>query len=367
MSIFKAAIIDDGAISELFDSSQDLLVNENLEIITEDFEDGSCGHASDCISLIKNLTDISDIEWFNICVLDDKTDNGSVDRLIRGLRICEDEDVKLIHMSIGSVEFADLSRIKEAVDRLISKGTVIVAALSNSGRKTYPACIDGVIGVKSCKPSDMKEHIYVEEPFDGIHFLVGSEHRICTFGVDMVTEESNSMAAPVITARVIDILRKDFSLNSAQVYELLKNTAAEVRADDKRASFGGVSEEEVEMPIIAWYTDDHGTALELAEKVKEYFTADGYNAEVCSAEYKGYRALPTEDIAGYFTAVRNYCMCDILMAVFEDAEMLEKFRSFDIIVTDRGIGSFKGSKSEIVNCSGSSPAEIFEEIMSRFE
>lgn len=369
MSIFKAAIIDDGAISELFDNSQDLIVDENLEIITENFKDGSCGHASDCISLIKNLTDISDIEWLNISVLDDMTDNGSLDRLIRGLEICESENVKLIHMSIGSVEFADMERIKSVVDRLLENGTVIVAALSNSGRKTYPACIDGVIGVKTCKPSDMKEHIYIEEPFDGINFLVGSEHKIRIFGVDMVTEECNSMAAPVITAKVIDILRKDASLSPEQVYDILKNNATETRADDKKESFKGISEEEIEMPIIGWYMKDKAAALELAEKVGQYFISEGYNAEVCSAGYAGYKSLPDEDIAGYFVAVRNYCMCDILIAVFDDSEMLKKFSSFDIIVTDNNTDKefYGNEKSEVIDCSGIGSAEIFDEIMRKFE
>ena len=58
--------------------------------------------------------------------------------------------------------------------------------MSNSGKLTYPACISGVIGVKSGDGIENNGYIYVDSPFDSISFIAGSEHEIRLFDVEYI-------------------------------------------------------------------------------------------------------------------------------------------------------------------------------------
>ncbi len=93
MNRLKAAIIDDGAHSQLFNSSEGIAVDGYSDIKEVSFNENYCSHATECMALIRKFTDLSDIDWLNIRVLDNETDSGSVDRFIRAWEICLEKNL----------------------------------------------------------------------------------------------------------------------------------------------------------------------------------------------------------------------------------------------------------------------------------
>lgn len=73
---------------------------------------------------------------------------GFSDDLALAINDAADKKVSLIHMSVGSTREEDCQIISEAINKAVDNKICIVAASDNFGEKTYPACLDGVIGVK---------------------------------------------------------------------------------------------------------------------------------------------------------------------------------------------------------------------------
>ncbi|MCR4888793.1 MAG: hypothetical protein K5979_06405, partial [Ruminococcus sp.] len=275
-----------------------------------------------------------------------------------------EKNVKLIHMSIGSEYFMDFPKIKEITEKLLANGTVLVASMSNSGKFTYPACISGVIGVKSGDDIENNEHIYVDSPFDCISFIAGSEHEVRLFDVEYTTQKCNSMAAPVITAKVIDILRKFPEADNCEVADELKKSALSLQKEDIYDEFGEISEEELETPVLGIYLSDKKSCIELAEGLHELFEADGYNAAVCSSSYSGFRKLPEKCLPAYFSRIRDFCMCDIILVCINDSSVFEKFSSFDIVVADDI--TVCPEKCEAIISGKIDKADIYSDIIRKF-
>ena len=364
MNRLKAAIIDDGAHPQLFNSSEGISVDGYSDVKEGAFNENYCSHATECMALIRKFTSLSDINWLNIRVLDNETYSGSIDRFIRALEICLEKNVKLIHMSIGSEYFMDFPKIKEITEKLLANGAVLIASMSNSGKLTYPACISGVIGVKSGDGIENNGYIYVDSPFDSISFIAGSEHEIRLFDVEYITQKCNSMAAPVITAKVIDILRNSPEADSREVADELKKSALSIKKEDIYDETGEISEEELQTPVLGIYLSDQKSSVELAEGLHKLFEADGYNAAVCSSSYGGYRKLPEKCLPAYFSRISDFCMCDIILVCINDSSIFEKFNSFDIVVADDI--TVCPEKYEIIISAEKDKADIYSDILRKF-
>ena len=214
-----AAIIDDGinTASEYLTASW--FVDADLTIKPYVPDEVVDTHADTCFKIIRKYGGVcSDVSWHSIKVLDVQSRRGNVDSLIRALEFCEETGVKLIHLSIGTRHFMEFERIDECVSKLAAKGIIIVAALSNAGIITYPACMPQVIGVKHSKELSENEYLYEFNPKDGIEFEAATFHSLED---GTVTKRANSHAAPLITACIADFLCKNPNVDIYTVHDYL--------------------------------------------------------------------------------------------------------------------------------------------------
>lgn len=58
-----------------------------------------------------------------------------------------EKNYNIINMSLGIEDSAWVDCLQNVCDKLLSKGSILVAAFGNNGAITYPACLDSVIGV----------------------------------------------------------------------------------------------------------------------------------------------------------------------------------------------------------------------------
>lgn len=99
-----------------------------------------------------------------------------------------------------------------AVNRCAENGIVIVGATSNEGYVTYPASFTNVLGVRSF---DEKEKRGCVARYDtnlgfGLFETQGSE-KIYINGMEKTTSWCNSVAAPQITAKIINVYEEGIS------------------------------------------------------------------------------------------------------------------------------------------------------------
>lgn len=76
--------------------------------------------------------------------------NGTtqIKKLLEALEWCIKNNIKLINLSMGTVNYFDIKSLKEVFDELQKKNVIVVAAYDNRNIKTFPAMFPGVFGVR---------------------------------------------------------------------------------------------------------------------------------------------------------------------------------------------------------------------------
>lgn len=148
-------------------------------------------------------------EMISIQILDDwfAQRTCSADRLISALKFCGQIDVDLIHCSIGTERLSRIRQIRKPLDMLSWKKIPIIAAGSNARYRTIPASCSGVFGVMYAENSPLPPGAFA---FAGDSYL-GTElianYELFTTS-NMQYAKSSSLAAPVVTAKVNDLLNR---------------------------------------------------------------------------------------------------------------------------------------------------------------
>ena len=362
MSIFKAAIIDDGASAELFKNVRCVTVDEKFQIHEDVSFTSVFNHSSTCISIIEKYTDISDIEWLNINVIN-SNHRGNVGSFVKALEYCRNNNVKLIHLSIGSRNFNDFESIKKEVDLLLRNNTVIVASLSNGNEYTLPACLEGVIGVKHSEQLRDNEIYYIEASKEKINFLASSRHLLKRNGILDYCGVSNSYATPSVTAAVIDVLKKDPELDAYAVIDVLKKRSKDFCIYSDQAIIQNKSEDTLETPIILVWLKDNRKQNKLINDLKRLFIQSGYNA-FCEDEN-----IYEEKLLEHLLFIQEFYRSDIIVLGHTNEKMLKEFQSYDVIVSDCCSNEFRlaDADTKYINISDMNSINIFHDILKQFE
>lgn len=369
MKYIKAAIIDDGANPILFRNVSNFIISRNLKVKESDISFKYGIHATLCMSVINKYTDISDIHWLNIQIINTETGRSSHEQFIRALEFCEEQDVKLIHLSLGTREYSDFPEIETKINALLEKETVIVAALSNEGILTYPACINGVIGVKEDNREKEFNYLYADDAIDNINFLAPANHLIRMGDKLEFIESSNSFAAPVITAKVIEILHKDLNMSIEKVEEKLKENAVCHVSTGCFKEYIDIREEDITVPLIGVFMKDESSAASLAKELTLLFIYNEYKAMYCSSREKGLFKFPETDILKYLLFLTRFSCCDIIIAGFSDKERIRNSIPFDIILTDIDgqVPYIIEEDTSVIIVEGKDVSEIYSSVIRKFK
>ena len=237
MKKIKAAIIDDGVYAH-FDfvtqcwkidkNGKTQRIQPNLEPYDTNQNDS---HGDTCMRIIQKYIPKDIAEFYSIQILDRDTRKGDVNSLVRALELCLNLNVQFVHMSIGSSSYQDFHAISETIQKLADRNITIVAATSNRGNITYPAYLQNVISVKSNAILKDNQYYYRRNVFDRIDFESSSAHLIKKDGQFRVTSNSNSYAAPLISAYALSIIHKFPGITSERVKEKLVKYALNYDAE----------------------------------------------------------------------------------------------------------------------------------------
>ena len=220
----RIAVIDDGIEPSLCPSLQleyDLCVKEDGRVVEREGQIRTDHGTTSARIILKYAPTASLCSIQVFCTDELKT---SIGQLLAALEWCRREKIPLIHLSLGSTLWTDYEPLRRATAKLLRNGQIVVAAHSNSSAYTVPACLMGVLGVMtdSCLKGDS---CYTRKAgWEQIQIYASSRHML-EAGRGSVTETqiSNSYAAPLITARVHEILceRAEEGWTVAKIYRRL--------------------------------------------------------------------------------------------------------------------------------------------------
>ena len=193
----RIAIIDDEASCsnpEIRISNINILErNSILPVDSKDTFVNCDSHADKCIKIIqKYLIKKNGTEFINIVIKDCGT--GRVDYFLRALEIVSLLDVDFLCLSLGTIYHVKIKRMHKLIKKIAKKGVVIVCAISNTGKKTYPACFKEVIKCRANNsiPTVIKQKTLFE--LRGSHIIRDNNNKV------YMTTNSNSFAAAYMVA-----------------------------------------------------------------------------------------------------------------------------------------------------------------------
>ncbi|BCK00797.1 S8 family serine peptidase [Anaerocolumna chitinilytica] len=301
------AIIDDGINEDYYNIGQ---LDYNIEI-TQDliiqtrygYDTYENSHGTTCAAIIRKYA--KEVSLSSIKILTKGTQKGLKAQLIRALEWCVEQKIHLVNLSAGSVYYKDFKEIEETIQRVTSKGLIIVAACHNQNIFTAPASFKEVIGVK-CDLRDIVkagEYIYNSYIPDGIDCITGSMHRIKNYnGCEEVTSLCNSYAAPYITFAVSEIIKKRPELSLAEIKQELKHSSNKLLIGTDYYKYQQIKYEQkvINCPTINILNISGNNMKDISNSLRALFRRDGYNAiSVCSKNTE-------EDICNGIIPINNF-------------------------------------------------------------
>lgn len=364
MSVFRAAIVDDGAAANIFDTANCIAIDESGIYKTEEFND-EYSHGSYCMHIIKKYSDISDIEWFNINIFCSE-ECGTISSFLKALEFCLKNEIKLIHLSLGTRDFRYFTDIKQAIELLLNNGTIIVASLSNEDEYTVPACLNGVIGVKWSEEFKNNRYGFIENNPEGIEFCASGSHILNINGRKERCKMSSSFATSVITAEVIKIIKENNDVKTDEVVEKLRVAA-------EKSYISGVcrinGEDKLNVPVILVKNNNKSEEIRIVNGLKDMFISCEYNA-VCSCETdKIIKNIKSEQTLGMFLFVSGFYKCDVIIVDSSSPELIRGFRSYDVaVLDDEDVYRYLNEGTEVINTTNNADIDyIFRRIIDNLE
>lgn len=121
----------------------------------------------------------------------------------------------IINLSLGTTKWRYKFKLKEIVEKAAKNDTIIVAAAHNEGRVSYPAYLNGVLGVKASHPTDLSiiyyknNFFYAPSGVDGIKDI----NEICIGG----NIKGTSMSAAYITGYIARMKYSNRLLKASEI------------------------------------------------------------------------------------------------------------------------------------------------------
>ncbi len=153
------AIIDGGLDPNEFNvkSSIGFRLNKSGDIEKVDNPKIENNHGIIVAKCIKHI--YKNVEFIDLNILDSElSSNGYV--FLKALQYCEKEKPDIINLSLGTTKKRYFLAMKKIIKRLNKQNVIVVAAENNGKRKSYPANIRGVIGVKGNELIDCTKYIF---------------------------------------------------------------------------------------------------------------------------------------------------------------------------------------------------------------
>ena len=316
----KLAIIDNGVNMHHPALKGNWVVVGDLALRERACDMSADDHATLCMKiLLKYAPGCREVH--SIKILDDETSKGDMVKLARALHWCADNEVGLIHMSVGSTTYTDFDEIRGCIDRLCAQGTFIIAANSNRGVMTYPAYDSRVIGVERCPSLRDGQYEYHPSALNGIQYRASSVHLLRDGQKPIITPVSNSFAAPLITAKAYNILcgRHITGLEELHSYLAEESCNGEDADSVRDAGFPRLPSEEHSCPVVLLTEFESAELLRLLGDLHGMFSSDGYYCRAsldagASSGIRKFEPVPVKaDLNRYINWACLFFQCDILL------------------------------------------------------
>jgi len=321
---YEIAVIDDGVSMDVIPDLNFRLVFKKGFIVEDKKIVSHMSHGSICAAIIRKYAPQSEIGSIRVL---HKYGIGNLDALLKALEWCVENEIKLIHMSIGSTQSSDYPALRKMVNKVVENGGIIIAACKNGCNVSYPASFSNVIGVRADWTLIGSQYIINKIPNGGIELSASACHdlNLLPDAEQYTVTKYNSFAAPVISAHIFNLLAsKNYGDSLEEIRKELYSRINQTYVDDKSflkivhyfddcivlnnvpvVVFGGSKWEKILYVIAGKFLDDNYMPLRFSQ-----------SAESCSDE-----CFYIEDITflnQQCQGIADFYSADIILAVISE-------------------------------------------------
>ncbi len=207
----KVAIIDDEINQDII---TDVSIKKTFLKIEGNAESLGFSHSTKIVSILKAVA--SEFEVLNIVIME-KDAHGTIEGIADALKICLEEEVDIVSMSLGTTKLSEYYYLKDYIKKLNQKGVLIVSALNNNSHMTIPACMNTVLGVRYDHLGLLPKNSirYSKNDFLNIEFVVNYNFK----QIDEDIYPSNSFAVPIVVGKIINCIKKQDYFKADKIFD----------------------------------------------------------------------------------------------------------------------------------------------------
>ncbi len=243
-------------------------------------------HGTRCLAIYANtVKNLSPYDIYCIKALKPNTRYSSIDDLETALLWCLNNNISIISISLGTTYYKDYDRLRDIVQRLISNGTIIVAAHSNENLLSFPASFSSVIGVRCDYANELlqeEQYILLQKNLSNIDIISSCKYSNLNSVLDDEIDNYNSYATPYIAALVHKgVINGYNSLSKALYYLDLNKTKINNFCFWKYLKPILKISNEVTIPVVGIISIPSKKYMhDVMESLASYFRKDDYNASI---------------------------------------------------------------------------------------
>jgi hypothetical protein len=296
----RAVIIDNGLNKRIYQELTGKRIKvyriEKHNYLIEEGDKEYCGlsHGTVCTAILTEFAEDSEIISISLA------DGGKppLYHFKAAILWCLNHSVDVICMSMGVTSLLEINPLLPLFERLAENNIIVVAAASNDGWITYPASLPSVLGVKYRKEESKDLPLYtaiIDNPVDEIDIETDLPKSLA---LQQLRENyhyssaiSNSMAAPFIAARIIELIRRGYPHSSLSEIKQSLIRYMGVRTMQGKEDTSYASQEELlsglknlPFPIIGlvYREEQESDAQRLVLSLQRIFFRNGFNAVLFS-------------------------------------------------------------------------------------
>ena len=180
------------------------------------------GHGTACGAIIRSVA--PDVELWSVRVLGERL-TGKAWVFGAGIEWCLEHDIRVVNLSLSTSNDDWAEMFHDLVDRCVHAGVVLVSAMANEYKPTYPSEFSGVLSVAATAGLDTE--VLLRNPQPPAEWgAPGVDVEVAWLDGSTITVTGNSFAAPVVAGHVARILGAHPDLSVWQVKTVLAALAA---------------------------------------------------------------------------------------------------------------------------------------------
>lgn len=203
--MIKLALIDNGIPYHMRNNRNQRIVHKSFlasKCDPSEYKDDKSFHGAVCAGIIANIC--SDTEFWDLGVTD-SAGTTQITVLLEALEWCVQNKIKLIHMSLGTINYFDIKPLWIQIKRLLDADAIVVAAYHNRNIKTFPAAFPGVFGVRQDRYGFLENGQILFQEQKGYNI---ENSIVANLSWNGIINQANSYAAPVVTGHIATYLNR---------------------------------------------------------------------------------------------------------------------------------------------------------------